>query len=517
MIDGRASKRTRRWRSSLLTCVVGSIAATGAAAGQDVVPSSAHLTVGPSDDLEDLYTWTRFRGPNGNGRLPEWGLPARLDPVKDQLWRTPLPPGHSSPVLFEGRVFLTALDGEALCTYCLDADDGEVHWRRVAPRPRKDPVDTRNHPASPTPTVGALGVFVFFPEYGVLGYDHTGEELWRVPLGPFVNDYGMGASPILMNGHVLLACDQARDSYLVALDARTGAERWRTPRPEARSGHCTPIVQLSFASRGNDISCEVFLPGSFRMKSYGLFTGQELWSAPGLSFEMKSVPVLTDEGLIVINGYGSPLNQPGSQITLPSFNEVLATNDADQDGALSEQEVPENKAKSWFPTVDLDRDRTLNAAEWVFFQDALASQNGLLAFDPARRGPDGAPTLVWAYRRTVPQLPSLVYDREVLYMLQDSGGLVVVLDPKTGEALRTVRIAGAVDTFYASPVASAEHLYIVSEHGLACVLPLYGEDPELTPRAITDLGEKVYATPALAPGRVYVRTTEALYCFHAGQ
>jgi hypothetical protein len=93
--------------------------------------------------------------------------------------------------------------------------------------------------------------------------------------------------------------------------------------------------------------------------------------------------------------------------------------------------------------------------------------------------------------------------------------LLVVLDPATGEALKTVRVAAAVDTYYASPVVSAEHLYLVSEHGLACVRPLFAEDPELTPRAVTDLGENVYATPALAPGRVYLRTTAALYCFGA--
>lgn len=468
----------------------------------------------PEGALDDEQDWSRFRGGNGRGRLHEWDLPSRLDPVKDQRWRTPLPPGHSSPVLWRDRVFLTALDGEALCTYCLDADDGEVHWRRIAPRPRKDAVDGRNHPASPTPAVGALGVFVFFPEYGVLGYDHTGEELWRVPLGPFVNDYGMGASPILEGGLVVLVCDQAQGSYVVALDARTGEERWRTARPEARSGHCTPIVQITHCP-GNSVTGELFVPGSFQLKSYDLFTGHELWSAPGLSFEMKSVPIQVDGGLLVINGYGSPLNQPGNQITLPPFADVLASHDTNRDGVLSEPEVPENRAKSWFPSVDLDRNTTLDAAEWTFFQEALASQNGLLAFDPSRREADGSPALAWAYRRTVPQLPSVVTDREVIYMLQDSGGLVVVLDPKTGEALANVRIEGAVDTFYASPVVSAEHLYLVSEHGLACVLPLYGEVKELTPRSITDLGEKVYATPALAPGRVYLRTTEALYCFEA--
>jgi len=465
--------------------------------------------------------WSRFRGPNGAGRLAEAALPDRLDPAQDLVWRTPLPPGHSSPVLFGGRVYLTALDGESLCTLCLDAERGEVLWKRVAPRPRAIEVDGRNHPASPTPAVDAQGVYVFFPDYGVLAYDHTAEELWRVPLGPFVNDYGMGASPIVAGGLVLLACDQARDSYLVALDSKTGAERWRAHRPEARSGHCTPIVVDGAPSADGRRTSTVYLPGSFLLSAYDLASGALRWAAPGLSFEMKSVPILAN-GRVLINGYGSPLNQPGQQIAVPDFDAALAERDADDDGRIAADEMPPNRASMWFPSVDLDRDTKLDRGEWAFFQAALASQNGLLAFSIASTENDGEgdsgaastpPPLVWAYRRTVPQLPSLLFDGEVLYMLQDSGGLLVVLDPDTGEALTTVRLTAAVDTYYASPVMGRDRIVVVSEHGLVSVLPTFAVDPTLSPLAVTDLGEKVYATPALAPGRVYLRTTAALYCF----
>ncbi|MEZ6017604.1 MAG: PQQ-binding-like beta-propeller repeat protein [Planctomycetota bacterium] len=458
--------------------------------------------------------WSRFRGPNGAGRLDAGGLPTALDPAQNLRWRTPLPKGHSSPVLWQDRVYLTALDGDALCTLCLDADTGRLLWRRVAPRPRRDELDGRNHPASPTPAVDAAGVVVFFPEFGVLAYDHAAEERWRVPLGPFVNDYGMGASPILAEGLVLLACDQARGSYLIAIDDTTGVERWRAARPEARSGHCTPILGDAITAGTERRRATALLPGSFLLTAYDVATGLKVWAAPGLSFEMKSVPIFAGER-VLINGYGSPLNQPGNQIQVPEFRAVLETNDADGDRTISQNEMPASRASSWFPSIDLDRNGELDEAEWEFLQLALGSQNGLLAFGLAGTAPGAEPELVWAYRKPVPQLPSLLYDDEVVYMLADSGGILTVIDPSDGRSLANVRIKDAVDTFYASPVMSADSLYLVSEHGLAVVLPRWRESQELTPRAVVDLGEDVYATPALAPGRVYVRTTEALYCFEA--
>ncbi len=463
----------------------------------------------PTQEAAPVAAWTRFRGPNGSGVLDEGPLPARLDPASSLGWRTPLPPGHSSPVVHEGRIYLTALDGEILQTLCVDALSGRVAWRRSAPRPRTDTLDGRNHPASPTPVVGPEGVFVFFPEFGVLGYDHFGEELWRVPLGPFENVYGMGASPILHEGTVILACDQSLDSFLVALDAATGEVRWRAERPTARSGHCTPII-LAVDSNLGSRGVELLLPGSFYLDAYDPVTGAELWSAGGLSFEMKSVPVVWGDHVFT-NGYGSPMNQPGNQITVQEFDEVLAERDADGDGVIAENEMPPSRAAAWFSFVDLDKSGGLDARDWTYLQQALASQNGMLAFDVQNRMA-GAPAMSWSYRRSVPQLPSPLAYRDVLYMLNDAGGVLVAFRPATGEELWKGRLEGAVDTFYASPIAGDGKLYFLSEHGLVVVAAPMANG-ELKPIYTGDLGENVYATPAISGGSVFVRTTEALYAF----
>jgi len=136
-------------------------------------------------------SWSRFRGPNGSGVSTAERLPTDFS-EEGILWRTELPPGHSSPVVWKERVFLTGIEDEGLYTFCIDGTTGEVLWRQEAPRPRQDPIDNRNNPASPSPVVDADVVVVFFPEFGMLAYDHEGEELWSVPLKPFQNLYGMG-------------------------------------------------------------------------------------------------------------------------------------------------------------------------------------------------------------------------------------------------------------------------------------------------------------------------------------
>jgi len=106
--------------------------------------------------------WSRFRGPNGTGVDPsESALPVRFGPGENVLWKTELPPGHSSPILTDDRLFLTAFEDDNLLTFCLDRKTGEILWRREAPRARVTKVDDRNNAASPSPAfahvMAALG------------------------------------------------------------------------------------------------------------------------------------------------------------------------------------------------------------------------------------------------------------------------------------------------------------------------------------------------------------------------
>jgi outer membrane protein assembly factor BamB len=115
----------------------------------------------------------------------------------------------------------------------------------------------------------------------------------------------------------------------------------------------------------------------------------------------------------------------------------------------------------------------------------------------------------WKYQRSVPQLPSPILYGGVLYMVNDNG-IVTLLDPDTGALIKQGRLSGAPGAVFASPVAAAGRIFFTTEAGaVAVVLP--GRD--LTVTAVNDVGEDTYATPAIADGRIYVRTTAALYAF----
>ncbi len=445
--------------------------------------------------------WSRFRGPNGAGVADGPALPASLDPG-GAVWKVAVPHGYSSPILSGDRLYLTAFEGDDLLVLCLSRADGRELWRHKAPRPRVEKVDKRNTPASPSAAVDPDRVVVFFADFGLVAYDHAGRELWRTPLGPFDNVYGMGASPILAGGLVLLSCDQSRGSFVAAFDAKTGRERWRTPRPEALSGHATPVV-LSRAGAPD----QLIVPGSFRLDAYDMKTGAVVWYANGLPSEMKSGAVLGD-GAVYVVGYSSPLNEPGQHPKLPSYADWRAAQDQDKDGRVTKAEA-DPTSKDYFDFIDLDHDGSVSESEWRMNEAMMAAENGLLAFKSDGKGDVTRSGLLWSYRRSIPQLPTPVLYRGVLYMIND-GGILTTLDPATGKALKQGRLREAVDQYFASPVAGDGKVYFVSKSGIASVLKA---GPEQEPLSVADLAEEVAATPALGDGRLYLRTRSSLYCF----
>ncbi len=448
--------------------------------------------------------WSRFRGPNGAGVAETKGLPTEVGPAKNVVWKTPLPTGYSSPILSGNRIFLTALDGEKLFTVCLDRITGKILWKAEAPRPRQEKIDRRNNAASPSPAVDGRSVFVFFPDYGLLAYDFNGKELWRAPIGPFNNIYGMGASPVLADDLVILVCDQSTHSFIAAFSKANGKVRWKQDRPEAKSGHSTPILYVPKGGKK-----QLLVPGSFLLTAYEAETGKKLWWVNGLSFEMKSTPVM-DGSAVYVNGYGSPENQPESLVPVPDFADALVKFDADRNKRISKAECESDaRVKSSFDFVDLDSDGNLDENEWNYYQAAMASVNGILAIQPGGSGDMSKTNIRWQYHRAVPQLPSPLLYQGVLYMVND-GGIVTSFRPATGEVIAQGRLKGAIDKYYASPVAGDGKIYMVSESGKVAVLKT---DGSLDPVAVSDLDDMVYATPAIADGRIYIRTRSALYAF----
>jgi outer membrane protein assembly factor BamB len=437
-------------------------------------------------------TWDRFRGPNGSGVL-ETPLPTEFGPSKNLIWKTELPAGLSSPVLTERHIFLTAADKGNVVTLCLDRATGRVVWRRSVAAPRTEKLHELNHASAASVAVTADRVIAFFGDFGLIAYDHDGGERWRLPMGPFTNLYGMGASPIVAEGKLVLVCDQSKDSFIAAFDLANGKQLWRTARPEALSGHSTPVVHGNL----------VIAPGSFRMDAYDIATGRIVWTAEGLPSEMKSAPVI-EGSTLYIHGFNTPDNDPGRILKIPEFAEA----DVDKDGSITKEEAPQH-AKRIFVYIDLDANGRMNEAEWSQYRRTMQAENALLAYDIS----GAQPVVKWKFQRSVPQLPSPLVYRGVAYMINESG-VLTTLDAATGQLHKQGRLRGTSDRYYSSPIAADGKVFFASHAGVVSVLEA---GPEQKLLATSDFGEEILATPALAPGRLYLRTRSALWCFGNAQ
>ena len=139
-----------------------------------------------------------------------------------------------------------------------------------------------------------------------------------------------------------------------------------------------------------------------------------------------------------------------------------------------------------------------------------ANENSLVAIRPGNaRGDITDSHVLWRYRKSLPNTPSpLLYDG-VLYLVKD-GGILTSLDPETGAVFKQARIKEAIDRYWASPVAGDGKIYLTSE---ACQVTVLKPDRQWEVLAVNTVGETCLATPAIADGRIYLRTSDTLYCF----
>ncbi|HYV04161.1 MAG TPA: PQQ-binding-like beta-propeller repeat protein [Blastocatellia bacterium] len=457
--------------------------------------------------------WTQFRGPNGTGVSATTGLPTEFGPEKNVFWKTPLPPGHSSPVLTRNRIFLTAhskdKDNHKLFVICLDRQTGKLLWQREVPRSREGRLQNVNGPASPSPVTDGENVYVFFQEFGLISFDAAGKERWKHQLGPFNMFYGFGASPILVDDKVILPVDQDNPgSFLIAVDKNTGRLRWRVERPEVISGYSTPIVY-----QPKQGAKQVIIPESFALSAYSVDDGKRVWFVRGLACEMKSI-ASHDAEYLYVNGWGFPQNQPGQQVKTVSFAEGLAKYDSNHDGQIAKSEISgketmDKMLSNAFEAFDTDRDDKLNEKDWGVFRAMMASENGLLSIKLGGTGDQTSTAVRWRYTKPVPQVPSTLLYKGVLYMVND-GGILISFDPATGQVLKQGRLQGAIDKYFSSPVGADDKVFLIGEAGAVSVLKAAGEWEILK---VNQLDDECFATPAIADGRIYIRTRSALYCF----
>ena len=168
--------------------------------------------------------WSRFRGPNGTGIVPDAGYPTEFGPDRNLKWRSAVRPGKSSPVLSARHVFLTAYDEGALYTQCFDRATGRLLWERSETPARHEDAHVLNEPAAATPVTDGENVYVFFRDFGVVSYDAAGAVRWKKPMGPFTNRDGRRRPRRSSPGRRSSWCSTS------SIDPRSSRCRWRPAR-----------------------------------------------------------------------------------------------------------------------------------------------------------------------------------------------------------------------------------------------------------------------------------------------
>jgi outer membrane protein assembly factor BamB len=247
--------------------------------------------------------WPGWRGPKGDGSTEETAFPVKWSATENVKWKAPLPgTGHSSPIVSEGKVFVTTcIEAEQKrVLLCLDRADGRTLWERVvlvAPLERKHKL---NSYASSTAAADGERVYVTFldkPRMRVYCYDFAGNKLWEQSPGEFHSVHGFCSSPVLYRDLVIVNGDQDAEAFIVALDKTTGDEKWRIDRPNKLRSYCPPVIAEV------DGEPQMVLSGSKCVASYDPETGRQNWIVNGPTEQFVS-SVVFHRGLVFLTaGY----------------------------------------------------------------------------------------------------------------------------------------------------------------------------------------------------------------------
>jgi outer membrane protein assembly factor BamB len=254
--------------------------------------------------------WPTWRGPRLDGTSTEKNIPTRWSATENVAWKTEIPGiGHSSPIVSGDRVFVTSCveKDEKRMLYCLERTGGKILWERTVLTSPLEKKHKLNSFSSSTPATDGKHVWVSFLDYPkmvVVCYDFDGKEVWRKWPGTLLSVHGFCSSPVLHKDLLILNGDQdaPKDStgYLVALDKKTGEEKWRADRPNKTRSYCTPIL---IEAKGKPGVTQLVLSGSKCVTSYEADTGKLLWIIDGPTEQYVASLVFLDDLLFLTTGF----------------------------------------------------------------------------------------------------------------------------------------------------------------------------------------------------------------------
>ena len=448
--------------------------------------------------------WPQFRGPNASGVSPsKLGVPTEFSFEKNVAWSAKLGDGVGSPIVFGGKCCTTAMTGdEQLSVFCFDVASGKQLWKRDVATGKLPRITPPNSHASSTPCTDGKRVYLHFSTLGILAFDcDSGEEAWRyaLPKAAYLMDWGAAMSPIVHEKTVYFAQDDDLATTLFAIDAQTGTARWQVARPEMLGGYAVPVI----CTVGDQT--DVVIAGTGKLKGYDPQTGQERWTCNTMPRTVMTSPVVRD-GIIYIS-----VQSYGDEKRTLKFA-LLEWLDTNQDGKLAKAEVP----KEFFPRFeqsDQNRDQFLTDSELdTGFQSRDNMVGGGTTIQAVRGGGKGDVTkthLLWNVKNKSPSNLSspLVYSNQLFVVKK--GGISSSFSPETGETQWEMTRIRNIGDYYASPVGADGKIFVTGENGFITVLK---PGPKLEILAKNDMGESCVASPAIADGRIFIRTRNTLFC-----
>ncbi len=399
--------------------------------------------------LAPAVDWPQFRGPDGTGISTEKKAPLNWSRTENVKWRTPLPsPGNSSPIVSNGRVFITctADEGRKRSLHCFDRESGKELWVRTVDFGKVMPTHRTNPYGASSAAANDKLVVVWHGSAGLFCYNFSGKEQWKKDLGEFRHMWGYAASPVIYGDKVIMNCGPGKRVYLTSIDLASGKTIWETDEPLTGNGEkndrnqpvgswSTPVVAKI---GGNDqIVCSM----NTRVNGYDPQSGKIIWSCEGLKGRKGelaySSPHIAGDICVAVGGYGGPA---------------------------------------------------------IGFK--LGGEGDLTRYR------------LWRTEPNPQSIGSGVYVGKHLYIPDAAAGTIRCLDPKTGK--ETWRERGSGGNYWGSMVLAAGRLYVTSQEGDTMVLAPNPEKFEKL--AVNSLREKSNSTPAISDGEIFLRTFDALYC-----
>lgn len=488
--------------------------------------------------------WPQFRGPNCSGvSLSKHALPERFSTTQNVAWTAELGDGIGSPTIAGGRVFSTAMVGKKpevrkFVVYCIAAVTGKTLWQREfdpGPEPLA-PITDPNSYASATPAADGERVYVYFTRLGLTALDvRDGHTVWtlKLPEPFFIFDWGPGMSPVLSDDLVLFCQDDDINPALYAVDKKTGRLVWKDDRGDMAVSYSHPVICQT------DRGPEIVVAGTGKIIGYDPRSGKRKWAAELFCRNIKTTPVCHDGVIYVsVESFGisyqwravADANKDG-KITReeirqarknkqapipPEFWKKFDRGDTNHDGVLEGDEIdrafldPSNQGGLLAREVAA---RSKNEKDWTKFDAELQKATSFQAVRGGGAGDVSRTHLLWKRESKAPDhvVSPLVVNGRMLFI--KAGGLSSCYDTRNGEPIWEKKRIGNDGGYLASPVYGAGKIYVAGQNGVVVVLK---DGPELKVLSKNDMGESIIGTPAIADGRLYIRTRTKLYCVGVG-